>query len=584
MQELKYIEFSKKIKEIKEKFEIKVQSIQDISCKYIYEDYLKDMELKRKDKLYIALIGQYSSGKSSIVSALTKNQDIGIGQNVTTDKASEYEWNDIILVDTPGIGTQNMEHDSIAYRYMDLADLLIYVVTVQGFDAIIANDFRKIAFEQNKASKMMLVVNKTSLEPFENKSNWENHIKTVIEPLELETLKVTFIDARDYLDSLNEMDIEDKKELEICSNFEEFIKNINEFITEKKIIGKLVSELNIIEKYLSNILDKITMNEDTIKIIELISRKKRIIENSRDKINKEIDYEIDSLCIKIIDISNKLIDKLSIEMNKTEIKIDFEDANYDIERESNECIKQIETIINEELDKLIKQLNELKETPLYDEILIEFEDSGKNIDFNIKYKEKRDMAKIKKLPDAVTNIAKFLDIGGSGFKDWCINAQNVEKGLKAVSGSDAHKFVLDIGHFFGKKFKPYEAIKIANKIGKAGEVISKVGKGIGIVGAVASPMIAIYDEYQENKCEESLKKARQETKQNFRIFANETKKYFMNKKNEIIENIYDKELANIKRDVKKLRDEEKLNSKNAAYLLEIEKEITSLSERMSDNK
>jgi hypothetical protein len=43
-------------------------------------------------------------------------------------------------------------------------------------------------------------------------------------------------------------------------------------------------------------------------------------------------------------------------------------------------------------------------------------------------------------------------------------------GIRNAAGSKGHKIVLDVGHWFGKKFKPWEAVKIADKIGKAAKV------------------------------------------------------------------------------------------------------------------
>ena len=42
-------------------------------------------------------------------------------------------------------------------------------------------------------------------------------------------------------------------------------------------------------------------------------------------------------------------------------------------------------------------------------------------------------------------------------------------GVKAAAGSNGHKVVLKVGHAFGKKFKPWEAVKAADKIGKIRE-------------------------------------------------------------------------------------------------------------------
>ncbi|MEI0739026.1 hypothetical protein VQ056_24335 [Paenibacillus sp. JTLBN-2024] len=107
----------------------------------------------------------------------------------------------------------------------------------------------------------------------------------------------------------------------------------------------------------------------------------------------------------------------------------------------------MEDIVDQELDSLIKQINALENTPIYKELLNDF---NKEIDFNVNFKDKQDLDKLKKAPDALKDVGKFLGIAGNGFKNWCLNAEGVGKGLKALSGSDAHKFVLDIGHFLAR--------------------------------------------------------------------------------------------------------------------------------------
>ena len=65
-----------------------------------------DAELEaatERKKLCIAFVGQYSSGKSTIISAMTGNKHIKIDANVATDVVSKYDWHDIVLMDTPGI-------------------------------------------------------------------------------------------------------------------------------------------------------------------------------------------------------------------------------------------------------------------------------------------------------------------------------------------------------------------------------------------------------------------------------------------------------------------------------------------------
>lgn len=574
MEQVKYIKYIKEIDKLKEDFDKVMQGIENKRCEILINDYKYDVaEYNKKDVFEIAFVGQYSAGKSSIITALTENMDIKIGQNITTDKVTEYKMNNMILVDTPGIGTDYKEHNDLAYRHMDLADLLVYVVTTQGFDDLIAKDFKKIAFERNKSTKMMLVVNKTSLESISNKVNWENDIRKVIFPTTLDEFRLTFIDAKDYLEALEETDDEDKRELLILSNFSDFILNLNDFIKEKGLIGRLISEINIIHNCLSRVLNEISTDEDRKKIQELLVRKRFLVEENRKIIDRKIEREIQNLHTCIINVSNEFISKLVSDINAKDIIGEFEDIKDKVDRLCSETGVKMEEIVDLELDDLIKKINALEDTPIYKELLNEF---SKDIDFNVNLKEKRDLEKAKKVPDALKDVGKFLGITGNGFKNWCVNAENVGKGLKALSGSDAHKFVLGVGHFFGKKFKPYEALKIVNKFGKAGKVISKVGSKVGIIAGIASPLIAVYEEYQEGENEKSIIDARFETRNNFRLWANDIMKNASDKKDELLSSIHDKELANINDRINSLRNEEKLQSEQSKSLLDLESRINSI--------
>lgn len=53
-------------------------------------------EVSERKELRLAFVGQYGSGKSTIISALTGNKDILIDANISTDKVTEYRWNNIV--------------------------------------------------------------------------------------------------------------------------------------------------------------------------------------------------------------------------------------------------------------------------------------------------------------------------------------------------------------------------------------------------------------------------------------------------------------------------------------------------------
>jgi predicted GTPase len=58
--------------------------------------------------------GEYNAGKSTLLMALTGDPAIEIDADVATDVATEYRWNDILLVDTPGVGVGRDLHDERA--------------------------------------------------------------------------------------------------------------------------------------------------------------------------------------------------------------------------------------------------------------------------------------------------------------------------------------------------------------------------------------------------------------------------------------------------------------------------------------
>src|SRR5680860_213961 len=58
----------------------------------------------------MAFVGEYSSGKTTLINLLT-NQDYETGTDVSTQTPQEVSWNGITLIDTPGLGSGRLEHD-----------------------------------------------------------------------------------------------------------------------------------------------------------------------------------------------------------------------------------------------------------------------------------------------------------------------------------------------------------------------------------------------------------------------------------------------------------------------------------------
>lgn len=87
----------------------------------------QELKVYREDGIIkVAFVGQYSAGKSTIISALTGRRDIKIDADIATDRTTSYAWNGIKLIDMPGLFTDRKDHDKITYETIEKADLLVF--------------------------------------------------------------------------------------------------------------------------------------------------------------------------------------------------------------------------------------------------------------------------------------------------------------------------------------------------------------------------------------------------------------------------------------------------------------------------
>ena len=75
-------------------------------------------------KINVVFAGQYSAGKSSLLSILT-GKKLAVGGGITTAECQSFDWQGVHVTDTPGIHTQNRpDHDEITYKEISKADCL----------------------------------------------------------------------------------------------------------------------------------------------------------------------------------------------------------------------------------------------------------------------------------------------------------------------------------------------------------------------------------------------------------------------------------------------------------------------------
>lgn len=271
-----------------------------------------DAELEQatdRKELSLAFVGQYSSGKSTIISAMTGDKQIKIDANVATDVVSKYEWNNILLMDTPGILAGKKEsHDEATKEALKESDLIFYVLTSQLFDDIIFNNFIDLAYNQRLADKMFIVINKMGMESGEYDELVENYTVSLQKIFaergySLDQFPVAFIDAYDYIEGVDEKDEEFIK----LSHFGRFLDMLNAFVDQKGLIKKQFdTPVRILQSYLKNI--QVAAVDKTIS--DFYNQFEQKLTSSEKEIKRDVEQVLswfDSSCMnEVINLSSEI--------------------------------------------------------------------------------------------------------------------------------------------------------------------------------------------------------------------------------------------------------------------------------------
>ena len=399
--------------------------------------------LREKDAdgaLKIAVCGQYSSGKSTLVHALTNDDTIAIGQDVTTDKVKCYEWSGMQIADTPGIYAGRQEHDALSLEYIKKADLLIYMITIQGFTREIGANFKSLVLSKY-ADKTMLVMNKRNQEPAENEPNWVRDTREFLGGDEmLRKFYFSIVDIEDYLIGTKE----NIPELVEQSNFDEFLGRLNAFVKDRELLGRLVSRINIADAFLSMYIDEYSHSPE---MDDFTRRQKVAVQRAITAMNKAISDESIRMRQEVKAMKHRLVGLLADEtMNEFKIAMDN---------------------VEPELEKLLAP-SALEER--FSEIVSSLEQEMRDVEHDALAYDARISALAQKFHGV--DVGNAIDLGA--FKS---GLQGVSRALGAITKDGLVKFV----HLFGGKFKPWGAVKCMKWISKAAPIISILGNVIDLV-------------------------------------------------------------------------------------------------------
>jgi GTPase SAR1 family protein len=519
--------------------------------------------LSDEETLTLVFAGQYSAGKSTILKALTGRSDIATGAGITTQEAHIYDWHGIKVIDTPGVHTQlRPDHDEISYQAIANADLLVFVVTNELFDSDIAKHFRKLAIEKDKAHEMMLVVNKMRRCVRGNTPEMQDIIREdlrkVLVPFYPEDLRLCFIDAESSIDSLDESDPEFAAVLWRKSGIDAFTAELNNFVRENGLTSRYTTALYNLEQILQEALTaESTGDTDVDAMEELFLQKRRALLEMRDHILRAVEKEIQNIGSKVRQDGRKVADFIHGSAKQAEIDNELQKAQHRVQECAEKCGQTIETLIIKQMEELDERLGNILSSEFAKELSVRLEHRIKDADIS-----PESLSKMKASADVSQKLGKFLvensfKAGGSGAFGGIFKLAN-------YSGTKTHELVKTIGNFFGKKFKPWEAIKWTKNIAHAGRVF-----------AVAGTLLTFVLQYKEDadaaQLEIDLRESRALIRNGFNDAAHAIETHFDKATGAYITETFNPEIESVDKQLSELREMQQTRSnlfQNLSELLE----------------
>jgi GTP-binding protein EngB required for normal cell division len=525
-------------------------------------------EILSSDKsVNLVFAGQYSAGKSSIMKVLTGREDIAIGAGITTEKTHTYDWGGITVVDTPGVHTQlRPDHDEITYRAIAGADLLVFVVTNELFDSHLAKHFRNLAIERDKAHEMMLVVNKMRRCAKGNSQEAQNVIREdlrkVLAPFTPEDLRTTFIDAEAALESKTETDGEIAKILLKKSGVDGFTHELNRFVREKGLSSRYTTALYSLEQILQEALaSESTGDKDIDALEELLLQRRRALLDTQDRIPRAVEGEIQNASSQIRQEGRKVADMINGSADQKAVDQELQAAQDRVQNLAEQLEKSVQVVIGKHMKALDDRVGDIANSELAKELLP-------------RLVHRIEQASIS--PEAMKNLKKASDISSRLGEFLVKNSFTPKTGtlgglfkLNQYSGTATHGAVKAIGKFFGKSFKPWEAVKWTR-------TVANVGRVFAVAGTVLTFVLQIKEDADAAQLEVDLRESRSAVRSGFNDAAHVIEMHFDKATQSFVSSAISSEIENVDSQLDELRNLQQTRSdlfQNLLGLLEETREL-----------
>lgn len=528
-----------------------------------------------QNSISIVLAGQYSAGKSSILKAMTGREDIAVGAGIVTKEAHQYDWNGIRIVDTPGIHTQiRPDHDTVAYEAISSADLLVFVVTNELFDAYLASHFRKLAFDHDKAHEMMLVVNKMRRCADGNtvaaQAVIREDLRKVLAPFSPEELRTSFVDAEAEIEADLEADPAITKILRRKGGFAAFTDGLNEFVREQGLTSQYTTALYTVQQVLQEALAAEPSGDlDVDALRELLVQERHALLEARDQVRRSVDNLVHPISARIRGEGREIADMIHATCDQDQISRQLRDAQARVESSAEKLAKDIQKNIERSMAGLGKQVKQITESAIAQELFLRLTSRVELADHGT---DPKVLASARRASDITIELGRFL-------VKWSFNPKSGSFAglfkLNQYSGTDVHSTIKALGHLFGKSFKPWEAVKATRFVANTGRVLT-------VVGTVLNIFSQIKEDADAEKLEAKLRDSRQKVRASFCEVAHVIEKQFDQATEEYISKSIELRLGEVDEKLEELWDMQQARSDLSVALRQLREDTVALIREMHD--
>ncbi|EMS75028.1 labile enterotoxin output A [Enterococcus durans IPLA 655] len=437
----------------------------------------KGIDEVKTQKLKVALVGGFSEGKTSIVAAWSGNYDsetMKIDSSESSDEVQIYHLDEFDLIDTPGLfgfkeTSNQVKYKEITRKYVSEANLLLYVMNPNNpIKDSHKEELRWLFKDLNLLSRTVFVISRFDEEAdIEDHEEYEERFETKKQNI------ITRLRDFDIIDENQNVPIVAVAANPFGEGFDYWLSNLDEY--------NQISHISDLQAATSEQIKK-SGGANALVLATSQSIVKDVIQRQLPMVQQNV-----ALAAEEINKFKSIISDVRKEQDSSERNIS------NARTELKEYITDLFTdLILQVKGTDIETINEFFERNIGDEGIV--------LETTIQNEFERQLGKIAyEISKAETNFNASINHYNNMVGDLAIQGMKISKEfLKNAKVSS--KAILTTRDFLMPtfKFKPWGAIKLADKI----------SKGFAVTGALLGIAVEAFDSYSKAKQEEEFNRVK----------------------------------------------------------------------------